>query len=61
MASQRFIDFMLEQGVLKFGEFTLNSGRISPYFFNLGEVSSGAAYARLGLSLIHISEPTRPY
>ena len=48
MASQRFIDFMLEQGVLKFGVFTLNSGRISPYFFNLGEVSSGAAYARLG-------------
>ena len=48
MASQEFIDFMLEQGVLKFGEFTLNSGRVSPYFFNLGEVSSGPAYARLG-------------
>lgn len=48
MASQQFIDFMLEQGVLKFGEFTLNSGRVSPYFFNLGEVNSGAAYARLG-------------
>lgn len=43
-----FIDFMLAQNVLKFGEFTLNSGRISPYFFNMGEVSDGAAYAQLG-------------
>jgi len=45
---QAFIDFLLAQNVLKFGEFTLNSGRVSPYFFNLGEVSEGAAYARLG-------------
>ena len=43
-----FIDFLLAQNVLKFGEFTLNSGRVSPYFFNLGEVSAGAAYAQLG-------------
>ncbi len=43
-----FIDFMLAQNVLKFGEFTLNSGRVSPYFFNLGEVNSGAAFAELG-------------
>ena len=43
-----FIDFLLQQQVLKFGEFTLNSGRVSPYFFNLGEVSSGAAFATLG-------------
>ena len=43
-----FIDFMLAQNVLSFGEFTLNSGRISPYFFNMGEVSDGAAFARLG-------------
>lgn len=43
-----FIDFMLAQNVLKFGEFTLNSGRVSPYFFNMGEVSDGAAFARLG-------------
>ena len=43
-----FIDFLLAQNVLKFGEFTLNSGRVSPYFFNMGEVSDGAAYAELG-------------
>ncbi len=43
-----FIDFLLTQNVLKFGEFTLNSGRVSPYFFNLGEVSGGAAFATLG-------------
>ncbi|XOV83767.1 MAG: orotate phosphoribosyltransferase [bacterium] len=45
---QAFIEFMLAQNVLKFGEFTLNSGRISPYFFNMGSVSDGAAYAQLG-------------
>ena len=43
-----FIDFMLAQQVLQFGEFTLNSGRVSPYFFNMGEVSDGAAFAQLG-------------
>lgn len=43
-----FIDFMLAQHVLQFGEFTLNSGRLSPYFFNMGEVSDGAAFAELG-------------
>ncbi len=47
-AQDTFIEFMLQQQVLKFGEFTLNSGRISPYFFNLGAVSSGTALARLG-------------
>ena len=45
---QKFIEFLVSQDVLKFGTFTLNSGRQSPYFFNLGSVSSGAAYARLG-------------
>ncbi len=45
---QAFIEFMLAQNVLKFGEFTLNSGRISPYFFNMGSVSDGAAFAQLG-------------
>ena len=48
MQQQAFIDFLITQGVLKFGEFRLNSGRVSPYFFNLGAVSDGAGFARLG-------------
>lgn len=43
-----FIRFAIEQQVLKFGEFTLKSGRISPYFFNAGLFASGGALARLG-------------
>ena len=48
-----FMQFLMDQGVLKFGEFTLNSGRVSPYFFNLGQVSSGAAFAQLGRAYAH--------
>ena len=48
MQRQTFIDFLVAQGVLTFGEFTLNSGRVSPYFFNLGAVSDGAGFAQLG-------------
>lgn len=44
-----FIEFLLEAGVLKFGEFTLKSGRVSPYFFNLGNIDSGATLANLGI------------
>lgn len=43
-----FLDFALDVGVLKFGEFTLKSGRVSPYFFNAGLFNSGASLARLG-------------
>ncbi len=43
-----FLDFALDQGVLKFGEFTLKSGRKSPYFFNAGLFNTGAALAKLG-------------
>ena len=43
-----FIDLTLQRGVLRFGEFTLKSGRSSPYFFNLGRLDSGAALAQLG-------------
>jgi orotate phosphoribosyltransferase len=43
-----FIDLTLQRSVLRFGEFTLKSGRQSPYFFNLGRIDSGAALAQLG-------------
>jgi orotate phosphoribosyltransferase len=43
-----FIEFALAQQVLRFGEFELKSGRISPYFFNAGLFNSGAALAQLG-------------
>ncbi len=45
---KEFIEFALENEVLKFGSFTLKSGRQSPYFFNTGLFNSGAKLARLG-------------
>ncbi|HIF9437979.1 TPA: orotate phosphoribosyltransferase [Photobacterium damselae] len=45
---RQFIEFALEKGVLKFGEFTLKSGRKSPYFFNAGLFNTGRDLARLG-------------
>lgn len=43
-----FIDFALKKEVLRFGEFTLKSGRKSPYFFNAGLFNTGSALAQLG-------------
>ena len=43
-----FIEFAMDLGVLKFGTFTLKSGRASPYFFNAGLFRTGSALARLG-------------
>ena len=43
-----FLDFMLEIGALKFGEFTLKSGRVSPYFFNVGQFNQGNHLSQLG-------------
>ena len=40
---QAFIELALSRGVLKFGEFTLKSGRVSPYFFNAGLLNDGEA------------------
>jgi len=43
-----FIEFAIEAGVLSFGDFTLKSGRVSPYFFNAGLFNTGRQLARLG-------------
>lgn len=45
---QRFLDACLAYGALKFGQFTLKSGRVSPYFFNAGAFNDGAAFELLG-------------
>ncbi len=45
---REFLDFVLELGVLRFGDLTLKSGRRSPYFFNAGLFHTGGALARLG-------------
>ena len=45
---QEFIEFALNQNVLRFGEFKTKAGRLSPYFFNAGLFDSGLALAQLG-------------
>lgn len=50
---QDFIQFMIEADVLKFGEFTLKSGRISPFFMNAGAYVTGSQLKRLGAAYAH--------
>lgn len=45
---RQFVQFAIARGVLKFGKFTLKSGRVSPYFFNAGLFNSGGDLAQLG-------------
>ena len=45
---QQFVEFAIRQNALRFGEFTTKAGRLSPYFFNSGLFSEGAALAALG-------------
>lgn len=45
---QAFLEFAVQQSVLKFGEFTLKSGRVSPYFFNAGFFNTGQGVGKLG-------------
>ncbi len=47
MNKAKFIEFIMEAGVLKLGEFTLKSGRKSPYFFNAGLFNTGGQLAQL--------------
>ena len=51
-AKESLIEMLIDKQVLKFGSFKLNSGRISPYFFNLGAIDDGMSFYDLGLAML---------
>ncbi len=51
--AQAFVEFALQSGVLRFGEFTTKAGRLSPYFFNAGLFDDGAKLGRLAQFYAH--------
>lgn len=57
---QDFIKFLVQSGALKFGEFKLKSGRIGPYFLNIGQFNSGKAIAELGTYYAHTIQDRVP-
>lgn len=54
-----FIELCIKAGVLQFGEFTLKSGRVSPYFFNAGRFNTGAQLAEIGVCYAHALQNSR--
>ena len=65
--AQEFVQFAIESGVLRFGEFKTKAGRLSPYFFNAGLFNDGASlsrlsgfYARRILAAGHVNGPREP-
>jgi hypothetical protein len=57
---RHFVDFMLEVGVLTFGDFTTKSGRKTPYFVNTGKYRSGVQLAQLGRAYADAIERSFP-
>jgi len=57
---RQFVDFMIEVGVLTFGDFTTKSGRKTPYFVNTGLYRSGAQMATLGRAYADTIESSFP-
>jgi orotate phosphoribosyltransferase len=45
---EQFIQLLMDKNVLRFGDFTLKSGRLSPYFFNMGAINEGTGLSDLG-------------